>query len=394
MKVAHIHQFFVPNLGYQENHLPAKQSELGLEVHLITSDEPPPKFRDSYQFEPGIYEHNGVTVHRLKSSFYSQAISETWMSGLPAKLRSIDPDIVQSRNVLSTQSYRAARYCSQTNTPLFVDDHIDNDNISLDELYKKGLYKLFQKVFFKKISETTHLFLPVQPHSREFLHQEFGIPYERMELLPLGVDSEAFYPNEESGNKIRKEYGIGDQKLFLFAGNIDPRKDLDVLIRAFSEVSPEHNTRLLILGSPSKSCPDEHVKSLKQLASDLGVEEDIMFRDAVDHDELPAYLNAADVGIWPGKLGVTTLEGIGTGLPVIVCDSRATNYMIENDNGLKFTRGDSSVLADCMRRYIEEEKLIQSHAENAIEHVQQSLSWTAIAEKNIELYKAALPNES
>jgi hypothetical protein len=41
MKIVHVMNWYIPNMGYQENILPAEQKKLGHEVYIITSDRIP-----------------------------------------------------------------------------------------------------------------------------------------------------------------------------------------------------------------------------------------------------------------------------------------------------------------------------------------------------------------
>jgi len=38
MKIVHLMSWYMPNMGYQENYLPAEQKKLGHDVEIITSD--------------------------------------------------------------------------------------------------------------------------------------------------------------------------------------------------------------------------------------------------------------------------------------------------------------------------------------------------------------------
>ena len=57
-------------------------------------------------------------------------------------------------------------------------------------------------------------------------------------VTPLGVDVAAFAPAPpEAVDAVRGKYGI-DQPYALFVGGIEPRKNLDALVRAFATSPP------------------------------------------------------------------------------------------------------------------------------------------------------------
>ena len=41
MKIVHVMNWYIPNMGYQENFLPSEQKKLGYDVEIITSDRIP-----------------------------------------------------------------------------------------------------------------------------------------------------------------------------------------------------------------------------------------------------------------------------------------------------------------------------------------------------------------
>jgi glycosyltransferase involved in cell wall biosynthesis len=130
------------------------------------------------------------------------------------------------------------------------------------------------------------------------------------------------------------------------------------------------------------------LQSLHARTARLGVADRVHFVGRVPHEELPGYYNAADVGVWPGKLGVSIIEAIGTGLPIVVCDSEATSFLTAYDNGLVFPRKDCTALVDRLTSYLSDEELRTAHGARAVEYATERLSWAKIAERSIELYRA------
>jgi glycosyltransferase involved in cell wall biosynthesis len=213
------------------------------------------------------------------------------------------------------------------------------------------------------------------------------IPEEKITILPLGLDNNKFSVDEKSGKDIRDRLSISSKYLIIFAGNFDPRKDIDVLLKAFSQIESKFDVELLMLGNVSQNGGEKYMEQLRRSVISKEIENSVTFHKKVDHSELPSYLNAADIGVWPGKLGITTIEAVGTGLPVIVCKSDATRYIIENNNGLEFERGSEDELANQLCKYLSDDRLRSVHKTNAVQHAETELSWEAIAEKNFNVYK-------
>jgi glycosyltransferase involved in cell wall biosynthesis len=118
------------------------------------------------------------------------------------------------------------------------------------------------------------------------------------------------------------------------------------------------------------------------------VSDNVGFKEIVDHDELSKYFNSADIGLWTGKLGITVLEAVSSGLPVIVSDDPATEFIVDNNNGLTYSEGDVEALADQIKKYLNDPAMRERHGANGRQLVENKLSWEKIAAKSIECYRS------
>ncbi|PGF17160.1 hypothetical protein CP556_14245 [Natrinema sp. CBA1119] len=383
MKIAHIQHPYFLGLGYQENHLPAKQRKLGHDARIFTSDYLP-RTSNGKTIVTGNFTYNGVPTTRLKASPNLTSIGSVGLRGLQAELEQFNPEIIHSHGLYSIYVLQSLWYNFQNDAKLFVDVHIDNDNFHINSLSKYIGYSAHRYLVLPFLKRQVNTFLPVNPYAEQFLTDELGIRSSMVNLLPLGVDTAVFSPDVNS-DLLREELGINKgEKVLISAGNLNKTKDLDVLLQAFdSVVDEESNIRLLIVGPG----PDEYLREIRELVSDLDLSDQVKFCGEVPHESLSEYYNLADVGIWPGKLGITIIEAIGCGLPVIVCHSTATDFLIANENGMTFERGNSKVLASIISQLISDPDRINSYSKKAIEYAQTELSWQKIAERSIELYQ-------
>ncbi|TKX76386.1 glycosyltransferase, partial [Halorubrum sp. SD626R] len=166
------------------------------------------------------------------------------------------------------------------------------------------------------------------------------------------------------------------------AGNLNESKKIEDIIRSIPNIDSDL-VRLVILGSGD----EEYIQSLRNLTEDLNMSDQITFYDFVAHENLSKFYNAADVGVWPGKLGITIIEAVSCGLPIIVSDTEATDFLIGNDNGVCLPVISPDKIADAIQRYAENPSRLESHGSNAYQLTQRELSWKSIAEKSIEIYK-------
>ena len=138
-------------------------------------------------------------------------------------------------------------------------------------------------------------------------------------IVSPGVDLEKF----KSKNKFESRNKLGlsqTSKILLSVGRIEPIKGYDVLINAlsFPNFSDDFDVRLLIIGGDSKS--QNELERLNSLKLKHGLNNQVNFLGAIDHDELPIYFSAADIFVMPSAyetFGIAALEASACNLPVI-----------------------------------------------------------------------------
>lgn len=381
MKIVHVQHPFIPGRGYQENYLPKMQSELGHEVYIITTDVTPNKFTEQAQsFSPGKYVYDGVTTYRCKTITYDTEAA-TFPLGVRKIISRINPDVIHSHRLVSLLSISTIYASIRSDANLFFDLHIDNDNFHLDEAYKRIGFSMFKNLILPILKKKSNGFIGVNPFACQFLEDRLGV--QNPDFSPLGVDTDKFYQSDEERNQTREELGVSDQFLIITAGNLTRNKKIKEIIQAVSVLS-DPPVELLILGQG----PDEYMQELRSLTSEKNLEENVTFKSFVDHSSLSKYYNAADIGVWPGKLGITIIEAIGCGLPIIVEDSVATNFLVENENGFSITEPTPDKLSDYFLQYLHDPLLRDRHQKNALELTRDTLSWRAIAERSLAIYKS------
>lgn len=386
MKIVHLQHPYIPDKGYQENYLPKEQAKLGHDVSIISSNILPEKFINQSQpskFDSGKYQlDRGITLERLDS--YSLHGAATYSRGVAKLISREDPDIVHSHRLISLHTLQSILGNEFSDAKLFFDAHIDNDNFHLDTVGKRLSFEIFNNFIVHLAESKASKIFPVNPYCEQFLKNEMGISEQKIELLPLGVDSEKFAKSESERTDTRDQLGYTDQDIvFIFAGNIMPRKDLEKLLQAFSKLGLS-NKELLVLGEGETS----YVDTLHQIAADENISNRVTFHGFVPHSKLSYFYNAADIGVWPGKLGITIIEAISCGLPVILPKSPATEFLIDG-NGLTYNRGDTMDLVSGMNNYGSNKELREASSKSAIELVQNELAWSEIAKQSIEHYKSA-----
>jgi glycosyltransferase involved in cell wall biosynthesis len=137
----------------------------------------------------------------------------------------------------------------------------------------------------------------------------WGVPADRVTVVPNGVDLEAFAFRPEDGAAMRARLGLpGDAVVVGTVGRLVPTKRTDLLLEAIASIP--HVVGLVVGSGPAED-------DLRALAVRLGVSDRVVF--AGERDDVPAALAAMDVFVsaCPEEAyGLAVIEALAAGLPV------------------------------------------------------------------------------
>ena len=141
--------------------------------------------------------------------------------------------------------------------------------------------------------------------------------FVRQSVVPCGVDTERFSTlSVEEKQNARLSFGLDNSAVvWIYAGNLIPRRGLDTALRAFALFSMENpNAFFFIIGDGD----DE--PRLEILAKSLGIKERISFVGALNWWDLKRYYGVSDIFVFPTQYeiyGLVLLEAIASGLKII-----------------------------------------------------------------------------
>lgn len=391
MKIVHIMNWYMPNMGYQENFLPSEQKKLGHDVEIITSNIAP-SFMDTVidrKYEVGIFEDNGIKIHRLPTIEFKWTY-DLIIKGLKEKIAELKPDIVQSHGFYYIPTIESILYSKKLGYKLFIDDHSNsiyfNSSTLKRKLYLKSYFFLIRN-FYKLYENRVSYWMPVNIDSENILKSKLNIDNNKMSIFPLGANTELFKKSTNLKKIGKKKLGINeDDLLIITTGKLNNQKKIELLIKAFANMHSER-TKLLILGSGST----EYIEKIINLVKTLKIKHKVIFKDFVPNNELPLYYNTADIGIWPGSCSITIIEALATGLSIIIPkEELAYKILFENDAAIGFEKGNISSLSKKISKLKNDKEYREYLSQNGLKLVQNSLSWEKIAKDHIDLYQKYL----
>ena len=202
----------------------------------------------------------------------------------------------------------------------------DNMDGSPDELEQK--YNFRRRIREEKVVyDECDLLIATTPVQRDFLlspEGEYDCTRNKIRVIPPGYDDRRFFPvSRTSRRSLKQQFGL-EGRVVLALGRIAKNKGYDLLIRSMKEVFdrvPEARL-VLAIGSTSPNPQEaEMVAGFKALASELGIEDRVVFHDYIPDEELCDYYRAADVFALSSRyepFGMTAVEAMACGTPTVV----------------------------------------------------------------------------
>ncbi|MFX1484454.1 MAG: glycosyltransferase family 4 protein [Promethearchaeota archaeon] len=200
----------------------------------------------------------------------------------------------------------------------------------------------------------------VDPSQKQYLI-DYNIPESRLSVIRNGVDTEMFHP------PVKKR--DDDTIDFVYVGRLSLDKGVNILLDAFGQYHKENpNSRLTMIGDGM----------LKHQIDDTVNDDSIVWIGSIEHEKIPVVLQCMDAFVIPqniGGLGLSVLEAMSCGLPVITTGIGETVRLLGKDEGVLVQPHSVSDVVDAMRLLGDDEKLRYSMGKKCRQKVEEQYSW-------------------
>ena len=208
-----------------------------------------------------------------------------------------------------------------------------------------------------------------------------GSKAQLVQIAP-GINVEHFTPSSKPSDLIAK-YQIGNRPTIICVGRLVHRKGQDRLIAALPQIKRAiPNVVLVIVGEGPRG------EYLKNLVTKLGLQENVIFVGRVSYEDLPRYLNMADIFAMPSRsrlfglevegLGIVYLEASACGLPVIAGDSGgAPDAVLIGETGYVVGGNDLEAIANTAIELLRDPVLIDRLGKRGREWAVSDWNWNS-----------------
>lgn len=194
-----------------------------------------------------------------------------------------------------------------------------------------------------------------------------------------GADPERFHPDD--GERLRQ---------VIYVGRLMPHKGIDTLLRAVDDRTP-----VRIFGRP-------YDRAYRAELTRLAEGKDVVFTETASDEEIAEAYRRSRVAVlpsvhhtstgefhpWPELLGLTLLEAMASGTPVIASRVGGMPEIVaEGETGYVVEPGDSEALGERIRELLDRPEEWRRMSERCVETVAERYTWRHVAERCLDAYE-------
>jgi glycosyltransferase involved in cell wall biosynthesis len=206
----------------------------------------------------------------------------------------------------------------------------------------------------------------------------------RISITPLGVDP-TFRPVDEHMLATFRERHTLKRPFILAVGNLEPRKNLPALLRAFAQIANDIPHDLVLVGGEGWLTGEIH-----DTLTALRLGDRVHMTGFVADDDLPIWYSAADLFVLPSLyegFGLPILEAMACGTPVIASNTSSMPEVAGNA-ALLIDPQDDDAIATGIARVLNDPAFANDLRRRGLTRATR-FTWEATAAQTVAVYRQA-----
>lgn len=243
------------------------------------------------------------------------------------------PDIIHAHSAIRG-GMLADRLGRLLGLPVVITEH--------NTAFLRGIYSAGTIGSIKGLFERSASIIAVSRYFAERLAEIVGVEAGRIEYIPNLVDTEFFSPLGASSKEPRGR--------LCMVCLLSPKKRVELAIEALALLRDRGLEVTLRIAGEGEEGP-----RLERLVAELGLGEAVSFLGRLDRAHTRDLINDSDIMLSTSEVetfGVTLIEALACGLPVLATDSGGPSSIIGAHNGAIVPRGDAAALADAIEKML------------------------------------------
>ncbi len=225
-----------------------------------------------------------------------------------------------------------------------------------------------QKLLIPYAARHAKAVFTVSNHAKNDITSTYSLPEDKFYVTYNAVSNKFYKMTSDEINEVelRDKFQIGTESYLLCVGNLQPRKNLPRLIKAYRKFSQlnDQKTKLVIVGKKAWMFNDV-------LSTALDGTNDVILTDYVSDIDLVRLYNAAHAFIYPSYcegFGIPPLEALACQTPVAVANATSLPEVVE-DAGIYFDPFDEDDILLAINKIMIDDKIRNCSIEKSAERV-------------------------
>lgn len=245
-----------------------------------------------------------------------------------------------------------------------------------------GLY--LRATLPRRVKDLAHV-IAVSNSTRDDLVELLGVSPERITVVYEGVDNHfRRIDDREQRVVVRTRYNL-PERYCLCVGTIEPRKNIERLIEAYSMVRGERADApaLVIVGGRGKDAD-----RVDRAVASFGLQRHVVFPGYIDIDDLPVVYSAADLFVFPSLyegFGLPALEAMACGVLVVAADTSSLRELVA-DRGILVDPKRPSQIAGGILRGLSDAQARKEFVRRGLEFAGE-MTWERCARRTLAVYE-------
>ncbi len=246
----------------------------------------------------------------------------------------------------------------------------------------KLLVNVFENLEAKTIASAQAV-ITICPELHAYVHEKYPTKFNKL-IENVGDNSDVFQHRPDV-KELKQRYSLNGETLVLYAGTLEPYQGINLLIESSPSVLRKHaHVRFLVVGGNP-----QQVAGYQELTQRLGVGEQFVFTGQRPPEEIPQFMQMANVLVSPRIEGNNTplkiYSYLRSGIPIV-----ATNHLTHT----QILEPEVAALTDCtpasfaqgLLRVLENKNYGKQLAEQARALAEREYSYEAYLRKTKEVY--------
>ncbi|GAA3160683.1 glycosyltransferase family 4 protein [Blastococcus jejuensis] len=220
----------------------------------------------------------------------------------------------------------------------------------------------------------------VSENSRRDIDTHMGVPAQRIEVIPVGIDPAEFRPPPDGQPRDP------DSILVITSADV-PLKGLVHLLEAVAKLRTERSVRLTVVGTARPGGPAE--AALERLA----LRDAVRFTGPVPEAELVDLLQRAAVVAIPSLyegFSLPAVEAMACATPLVTTDAGALPEVVGTEAGLRVRAGDVGELTAALQQVLDSPALAERLGRAGRRRVLDRYTWRSTAQRTADWYAEIL----